>query len=171
MPNAVPEETMSQPPAKEETLLEWAAPSRPFKRRSRDFYTTLIAIAALLGVILFLIEGFMPVLLIISLLFLFYVLSTIEPETITYKITSFGIRVEQSLTPWDMMGRFWFTKRFGSELLIIEVFRLPGRIELVIDPAVKPKITSVISKHLTHEEIPPSLMDKFSLRLSKLLPE
>lgn len=155
----------------EKTLIEWTAPARPFKRRTKDFYISLMAISAIIGLILFVVEGFMPILLLISLVFLFYVMSTIEPENITYQVTNLGVRIADKRTGWDMMGRFWLTKRFGSELLIIEVFRIPGRIELVIDPAKKADIEKTMGQHLVHEEIPPSLLDKAANWLTRRLPD
>src|SRR5690348_11084601 len=77
----------------EKDLVVWTAPARPFKRRTRDFYVTIFAMAAVTGLVLFLIDGFLPVILIISLVFLVYVLSTVEPENIQYKITNLGIKM------------------------------------------------------------------------------
>src|SRR3989344_1109885 len=85
----------------EKEIYTWRAASRPFKRRDREFWITIGAIAAIFGLILFLIEGVMPVLLIIALVFLFYILSTVEPETITYAITNMGVKIADRTTPWE----------------------------------------------------------------------
>src|SRR3972149_4615619 len=138
----------------EKEVYKWSAPARPFKRRNREFYVSLISIAALFSLILFLIEGFLPVVLVVSLVFLFYVLSTIEPDNIDYKITNYGIRIHERLAPWQEMTRFWFVSRFGSELLIIETIRIPGRIEIIISPEDKPKIMALLNKKILHEEVP-----------------
>ena len=58
----------------EKDLFAWRAPARPFKRRNKEFWTRIMVIAAIFGLILFLIEGAMPVILIISIIFLYYVL-------------------------------------------------------------------------------------------------
>jgi len=154
----------------ERDLAVWTAPARPFKRRDREFYVTIIAIAGLVGLVLFLVEGFMPVILIISLVFLFYILNTVEPERIEYKITTKGIKVAGKLKDWREMGRFWFTKRFESELLVIETYSLPGRMELVIDTGKKEEIKKAVSTYLLEEEIPPSFLDKSANWFSKKLP-
>ncbi len=167
----MPEETAEQKPIEEKILLKWISPSRPFKRRSKDFYTTILIIAALMGIIIFFIEGFMPILLLISLVFLFYVMSTIEPENIEYQITNLGIKIGGKKIPWNQMRRFWYTTRFGSDLLVIETLSLPGRIELMVKLDIKEEITKTISKYLPHEEVPASFLDKLSSRLSKVLPE
>ncbi|MGD8744310.1 MAG: hypothetical protein PVJ52_01810, partial [Candidatus Woesebacteria bacterium] len=116
----------------EETLIEWTAPARPFKRRNREFWVTVIAIVAVSGLVLFLIEGVMPVILIISLVFLFYILTTVEPDKIKYAITSRGVKIADKRTNWNLINRFWFGRRFESRLLVFETLSLPGRLELVV---------------------------------------
>jgi hypothetical protein len=154
----------------EKDLVSWTAPARPFKRRDREFYITIIAIAFIVGLVLFLVEGFMPVILIVSLVFLFYVLSTVEPENIEYKITNKGVKVVGKRTDWGVMNRFWFSRRFDSELVIIETLGLPGRMELVINPSDKEGIRSALSAYLAEEEAPPSYLDKAANWFSKKLP-
>lgn len=164
-------EKVAKKPEKEVDLLVWTAPARPFKRRDKQFYITTISIASLVCLILFLAEGAMPVILIISLIFLYYVLSTVEPESIEYKITNKGIKLANKLTPWEQMGRFWFAKRHSSELLILEIFVLPGRMELVIDISKKDQIKKILGKYLTEEEISPSKLDRAVDWFSKKLPQ
>ncbi len=154
----------------ERVLISWMAPARPFKRRSRDFYITIVAIAIVFGLVLFFVEGWLPVILVISLVFLVYVMSSVEPESIEYKISNQGIKVAGKRTDWRAMTRFWFSKRLGVDLLVIETWKLPGRLEVVINPELKKEITKEISRFLPHEEVPPSFLDKASNWLSKKLP-
>lgn len=156
---------------KEKDLIVWNAPARPFKRRDRHFYITAVSIASLVCLILFLAEGAMPVILIISLIFLYYVLSTVEPESIEYRITNKGVKLAGKTTTWDLLGRFWFAKRYSSDLLVFEMFTLPGRLELVIDSGKKEEIKKVLSKYLTEEKISPSRLDRFINWFSKKLPQ
>lgn len=144
----------------EKELFGWSAKSRPFKRKSREFYVTAVSIAVLLGLILFLIDGIMPVFLIVGFSFLFYVISTVEPETIDYKITSYGIRIGSSLTTWDNFGRFWFSERLGTEVLVLETGGLIGRLELVYDRKDKEKLEKILKKYLLNEEVAPTILDK-----------
>lgn len=136
----------------ERDLITWTAPSRPFKRRDRQFYVTTFAIAGIVGLILFLAEGIMPVILIVSLVFLYYVLSTVPPEDIEYKVTNKGIKIAGKLTSWQLMVRFWFAKRLDSEVLEIETAHIPGRIGIVINPELKEDIKKEISAYIPYEE-------------------
>ena len=156
----MPEEDF--PIEKENILVEWSARTRPFKRYSREVYVQVISVAVLFGLILFLIEGIMPVLLIAAVVFLFYVFSTVEPDNVSYQMTSYGVRVGGDLKGWDEMGRYWFTTRTGHEILVMETFSAPWRMELVIDSKSRKKIEENVSKYLHKHENPITYIDKAS---------
>lgn len=154
----------------EKLIYSWAAPARPFKRRDRDFWVTVTVITIIFGLILLFAEGFMPVILIISVIFLYYILSTVEPESIEYKITTLGVRMSDKLNSWKELGRFWFTKRFNDEILILEALTFGGRLEIVVNKQDKEKVKDALSEYLTHEEVPPSYLDKTTNWFSKKMP-
>lgn len=153
----------------EKELLSWMAPSRPFKKKDRQFWVTTTIVLSVIALILFLVEGIMPVILIVSLVFLFYVLTTVEPETVHYKITNKGVRIAGVLTRWNDLLAFWFTTRMDSTLLVLETVSVPGRLELIITPTLTEKIKQQLSKYIPEEERPPSYFDRavnwISLRL------
>ena len=154
----------------EATLVSWEAPSRPFKPRSRDFYVKIISIAVLFGVVLFLIDGIMPVLLIVALLFLFHVLNTVQPENIQYKVTNKGIYIADKGMSWEKFGRFWFMNRAGSEMLVIEAANIAGRLEIIVPEDKRAEVEKTLTEYLVHEEIPPSFFDKAADWASNRLP-
>lgn len=154
----------------ERDLVVWTGPARPFKKRDRQFYVTVFAMAGIVALVLFFAEGVMPVLLIISLVFLYYVLSTVPPEDVEYKITSKGIKVSGKLTEWQYLTRFWFSKRFDAELLVFESVVIPGRIEFVVKPDLKDKLRTEISAYIPFEEVPASGIDKVTEWFAKVLP-
>lgn len=151
----------------ERNLFSWQAPGRPFKRRSREFWVKTVAVVGLLSFILFIIEGIMPVILAISILFLFYVLSTVEPEKVDYKITNMGVKIADKRTDWEIVTRFWFIQRFDTNLLVFETQVLPGRLELVINAKDKETLRKVLKKQLSEEEAPPTSFDKTADWFSK----
>lgn len=154
----------------ERELVVWTAPSRPFKRRDRQFFVTTFAMAGVVSLVLFLAEGIMPVLLIISLVFLYYILSTVEPESIEYKLTSKGIKIAGKLTSWSVMNSFWFGKKFDSELLNIDTVVIPGRIEIVINPEIKEQLKKELLVYIDEEDHKESGMDKFVSFVSSKIP-
>jgi len=149
-----------QKPEPEKKLFSWRAPARPFKRRDRQFWVRLLTISGVFGLILFLIEGVMPVVLIIALLFLFYILSTVEPEEIEYYITNRGVKISDQTVDYAAINRYWFAKRFGSDVLVLETANMFGRLELMISKGDEDKIRKVLSEFLNEEEAVPTRLDK-----------
>lgn len=155
----------------ERDLVIWTAPARPFKRYGRKFYVTVFSIVGIISIILFVAEGIMPIILLISLIFLFYVLSTVPPENIEYKITNKGIKVAGKETSWQYIARFCFSSKTGSEILTFDTTTFPGKMELVINSDVKDRLKKEISAYVPYEEIPPSALDKVTDWIVKKLPE
>lgn len=163
-------EVVSDKRKPEKDLFSWQAPARPFKRRTREFWVSVIAAGSVLSFIFFITEGIMPVILIISVVFLLYVLSTVEPEEIEYKITTWGVKVADKRADWENIGTFWFSKRLESNLLIFSTYSLPGRLELVIKENDKSALKKAITNHAEENEAPPTNLDKAANWLAKKLP-
>jgi len=89
-------------------LFSWKAPLRPFKRRDREFWTTVIAIIFLVGMILFFVKEWLLIAAMVALAFVYYVLSTVPPEEIEYRITNRGITFADKSYDWDYLWRFGF---------------------------------------------------------------
>lgn len=155
----------------ERELVVWQAIARPFKKRERKFYVTVISLVGIVSLILFLAEGAMPVILLVSLLFLFYIMNTVVPETIEYKITTKGISISGKKVDWGLLGRFWFAPKADQEVLIMESANFPGRMELVIAIEKKEEIKKALSSYLVEEEIPPSFLEKAAGWISNKLPQ
>lgn len=155
----------------ERDLVTWTAQARPFKRYGRKFYVTVFSIVGIISIILFIAEGALPVVLLISLIFLFYVLSTVQPENIEYKITNKGVKIAGKETPWQNIVRFCFMTKSGSEVLVFDITSLPGRMELVVTPGIKESLKREISAYVPYEEMQPSALDKVVSWIVKKLPE
>ena len=98
-------------PRSEDMVLEWKAPSRPFKKRNRQYHTTVITIALLLSLILFFAGQILTIAVVFAVAFLVYVMSTIPPHAVKNKLTTYGIRIEDNLYYWEELGRFWFDEK------------------------------------------------------------
>lgn len=165
------EETLVEPRVvqheEEKELFSWKAPARPFKKRDKEFFTTVAAIGLLMGLILFFTGGFLPVAVIIALVFLVYVLSTVPPEEVEHKITTRGVYFAGKQNPFIELRRFWFTHRFGSDLLVLETMRLPGRLEFVVEKKDEGIIKKHLSEYILFEEAAPNVLDKAANWLGK----
>lgn len=157
-------------PQPEEILLEWQAASRPFKQRNRQYFSTIGLIAALIALILVFAGQMLPVAVIAAVLFVYYVINSTPPGIVTHKLTTYGIRVEDTLYYWEEMGRFWFTEKFGENLLNIEISRFPNRLTLLLGDIGKDDMTLVLSEVLLNQQPPPTAYEKAAAWLQEKLP-
>ncbi|MFH2085484.1 MAG: hypothetical protein ABII21_01705 [bacterium] len=155
----------------EKVLLEWTAPSRPYKLRSREFYTTILSIAFLLGVILLLLKEFLLIGVIMAFAFLSYVLATYKPEDAKHKITTSGVRTDNKLYEWSKLTNFWLKKQWDQEVIICKtVTAIPGVILLVLDPAKREEIIKSIGDKIPLVKPADSFVDKASRWLGNKIP-
>jgi hypothetical protein len=155
----------------EKTLFEWEAPERSFKKRDKDFWITAVAILILFSVVLVFIKEFFLIVALVSVLFLYYVLSTVPPSNIKNKITNRGVHFGDAKYGWDLLLRFWFKKSLNSELLEFETnLRIPRQISLVIKETDKEKLKEIVLKKLPLVESSPNFVDKLTKWFSDRLP-
>lgn len=102
-------------------LMEWEAPARPYRKLDKEVFSTVLAGAFLLGVILFFIDGAMPVVALASLVFLYYVLGTVPPGKVKHVITNWGIESEDKVWPWELMMRFWLQGEGKNTMMVVEL--------------------------------------------------
>lgn len=155
----------------EKILLEWSAPSRPYKVRTREFYTTILSIAFLLGVILLLLKEFLLIGVIMAFAFLSYVLSTYKPDDAKHQITTLGIRTDGKLYAWDQLTNFWLKKQWDQEVIICKtVTSLPGVILLVLDHSKREDIINAIGEKIPLVKPTDSFVDRASKWLGNKIP-
>ena len=71
-------------------MLSWEATVRPFKKRDREYYSTIAAIVFLLAVILLFLKEWLLIAVMVALMFVAYVLATVVPEKTTHEINTRG---------------------------------------------------------------------------------
>jgi hypothetical protein len=157
-------------PREKKTIVSWRAPSRPFKKRDRHYYTTVAAIVFLISLILFFAGQFLPIAVVISVGFLAYVLSSVPPHNVKIEITTYGIEIEDLLYYWEEMGRFWLEEKYDQELLTIEVMRFPGRIILMFEEGKKEELREILSEVLLEEKPAETFYDKAAKWLQDKIP-
>lgn len=159
-----------QKPQPEEVLIEWQAASRPFKPRKRQHFTTVGLICVLIAMILFFAGQIPPVAVVIAVFFLYYVLNSTPPGQISHKLTTYGIRIEDTLYFWEELGRFWFTEKFGEPLLHIEVGRFPFRLTLLLGDIPKDDMQIFLSEILLFQKPPLTTYERVAKWLEEKLP-
>ncbi|MDO8551420.1 MAG: hypothetical protein Q7S03_01945 [bacterium] len=152
-------------------LFSWKSAERPFKKRDREFWTTVLSIVFLVGVILFFIKEWLLIGVIIALVFVYYVLSTVPPGEVEHQITNRGIRFAGKDYLWEEIGRFWFSERLGQKVLIFELRKgLVSRLELLLGGADQKRIKEILLKYLPEETPNPTFLDQASAWLTRKVP-
>ncbi|MDQ3098295.1 MAG: hypothetical protein M3Q44_00945 [bacterium] len=153
--NTVAPQTIITPDEDKLLLLNWKAPSRPFKKRDKDFFTTVTIMAILSIVILFFMREFLVIAVVIALVFLVYVLYTVPPEDIDNSIFTTGISNGTHFYAWPELICYWFETRWGNDILVAQTrASLPGSVYLLLrDAATRAKIEEVIGTRLIRKDV------------------
>lgn len=154
------------------TLVSWEAPSRPFRKKDRSYYTTIAILVVLLVLIAFLAKEFLLVGVILALAFVAYVLAFVPPHNVIYKISTQGITIGEDFYFWHFLDSFWFKEKDGSKVLHIQTrVRFPAQLMLVLGDQDQEKMTKTVARFLPFVEVPyKSWMEKWSEGLQKHFP-
>jgi hypothetical protein len=155
-----------------ETLLEWKAPGRPFRKRSRQYYLTSLLILILVEIILFLFSQYMLMLVAISLLFVAFSLATIAPSDFKYRISTEGITIEDHFFLWQELYDFYFKKREGVDVVHVRTHSfIPGELTLTLGEIDREHVKSTLLPYLPYREVIKStFMEKSGDWLTKNFP-
>jgi len=154
----------------EKTLFAWKALERPHKQWGKELFSTVVVLAILVSIILFFIEGIMPVLVVWAAVFMMWVSYKIKPGLTKHKITSWGVRTGDNLYRWEAMRVFWFEEKWGIVLLRIILNRRLGQLILVCNKEEKGKIKDILKNHMPLERPRPSAVDKMVKWFGEKLP-
>ncbi|MBP9817533.1 hypothetical protein KBC75_02110 [Candidatus Shapirobacteria bacterium] len=155
----------------EKVLLEWEAPERSYKKRDKDFWVTAVSILVLVAVILFFIKEFFLIIALGSILFLYYVMSTVPPEKVLIKITNRAVYFGEASYPWTILEKFWFGTSLNSTMINFgTLLKFPRAIAIVINPKDKDKIKEIVVKRIPMIESSPTLIDKITKYVGNKLP-
>jgi hypothetical protein len=146
----------------EQVFFSWQAYLRPFEKKSKEFYLNSGAVLAVISLIIFIAEGWVPVVLLIALSFLYFILHNVEPEKVEYKITNFGVRIKDNIIPWENIISFWIEEEKDYNKLILGTNFIPGKMEIVTEKKDKEKIESVLKNYVVKQPIPPSSLEKLA---------
>lgn len=135
----------------EKVLFEWKALDRPNKIWSKDFYSTVIVLAFLVSVIMFFIEGILPVIVVWAIVFMMWSMNRLPSQETDYAITNWGIRTKDGTFRWEEMNIFWFEEKWGSYLLRISMNRLPWQLILVVDKKDEREIKGIVTQFVAYE--------------------
>ncbi len=150
--------------------MEWESYERPHKVWTKEFYSSVIVIAFLVSVILFFIEGVMPVFVVWALVFMMWAMNRTEPLKTKNTMTTWGLRSVNKFYDYQKMSNFWLETKWGTRLLRINLFESPWHVVFVISKEIEEKLKSDMSKVVPFMEPEPTAMDKFTKWLGEKVP-
>jgi hypothetical protein len=154
------------------TLLSWTAPGRPFQKRGKQYFASVLLIMLLVEVILFLFGEYLLMTVVLSLVFLSFSLALVPPHNYHYRISSEGITIEDHFFLWQELYDFYFRRQQNQDVLVIrtKVF-LPGELSIVLGAIHKEQVKSILLQYLPFREVVhQSFMEKSGSWLSKTFP-
>lgn len=156
-------------PIQKELMFEWEAFDRPFKALNKETFSTVLAGVFLLGVILFFIDGPIPVIMLASFVFLWYVLGTVKPGKTVHRVWTWGIETSGKMYVWELMRRFWIEGKGDNRMVVIELLQLwPRHLRLVIDSdKTEAELREILLELLVEDEPKPNWVDKGAKWLEK----
>ncbi len=154
------------------TIIAWRAPSRPYRKKARSYYTTVALLIILVSMIAFFWGERLLIGALLALGFLVYVLNFTPPGEIDYKISSQGIIIGDHFYHWEELDSFWFSEKEGLKILnILTKFRFPGLLMLVMGNTPQDQLQRIVAHYLPfHEIAPKSTLEKWSESLQKNFP-
>jgi hypothetical protein len=156
----------------ENSPLEWSAPGRPFKKRSKQFYLTALLIMLLVEVILFLFSQYLLMIVVVSLVFVAFVLATVPPKNFNYRISNEGVMIEDGFFIWRELYDFYFKDRDGVKTLHLGTHAfLPGELIVTLGNMDEEKIKNALLPYLPYREyVKPTFVEKSADWLTKNFP-
>lgn len=158
------------------TLLSWEAPSRPYRKKDRSYYTTIAILVILIALIALMAKEILLIAVVFSLAFVAYVLGFIPPGDVKYKVSTQGITIGDHFYFWHTLDSFWFREKEGQKVLFVQTkIRFPGQLMLVLGPPAggqdEEEVKKEVAKFLPYHEIPQmSLIDHWAESLQKHFP-
>lgn len=165
------EASFGNPLEKEKVLLQWKSLSRPYKKRGKEFYSTIAAFVFLLTIILAFFKEFLAILAIWAMGFFAYAISATRPEMVEHEITSRGVKTGKNKHRWGELLRFWFEEKWENKILMIETARaFPGRLMLLLGDTKSEEIEKILVRKIAYDKPEKTWVDKASKWLQEKIP-
>ena len=137
------------------TLVSWKSPLRVFVKRDKKHFTNLIMVVFLISGVLIFFKEFLLVGVILTLVFVTYVTSTVEPPEFEHKITTKGITSGGHTYPWEELKEFWLVQKDGQTIINVDTkVRFPGRLFIVLNEEIVEEVRTSLSRYISFREEP-----------------
>jgi hypothetical protein len=119
------------------TVYSWKSEAMIFAQKSRDFYSTVLVFAVLIGIVLFFIEGLMPVLMVAAVVFFIFVSMRRQPDIIENAIREDGLSSGEKSYAWSEVSSYWIEKREGRDVVRVMMRNWPWHLAMVLPQNAK----------------------------------
>ena len=155
-------------PLQKQILLTWTAAGRPIYKIDKDVLSTIIAGTFLISVILFFIDGAMPVIMLASIIFLLYVLGNTPPHDVKHTISNWGIESEGNLYVWESFTRYWIDGKGENRMMVVETaLNWPRHLRFMLGNVKEDDLVEIMQTFLIEDKPAPNWADKASTWLEK----
>jgi len=154
----------------EKTIFEWESFDRPHKKWGKEFYSTVIVLAFLVSIILYFIEGAMPVFVVWGLVFMLWTMGRTEPKKESYAITTWGLKLPDRTYNLSEMSQFWIESKWGSRVLRINLVKAPWHLVVVVNKEEEQDIKNLLLQGVIYQAPPITWMDKAIRWMGEKLP-
>ncbi len=155
-----------------QTLLEWSAQGRPFRKKNKTYFATSLIIMFFLEVLLFLFSQYMLMAVVASFVFVAFALAIVPPHDLHYRISTEGVFVEDHFYLWHELYFFYIKKREGQDVVYIRTHAfIPGELTLTLGTIPTEKIKGILLSYLPFREyVKPTFVEKSGDWLAKTFP-
>ena len=155
-----PPEALEKEPKK--VLFAWEATPKGAKTISKKTARALIIIGVIVALVFAVMQEFLLIIALASLVFIKYILTAAPQETIKYEISNHGVTVAGQFYGWYALKYFFFTRKDGVTTLCADTKEaLPGRLYLTLNGNNSDEMRPVLEQYLAYLEAEPkTFIDK-----------
>ncbi len=157
------------------TLMSWVAvPNIGANNLDPRYKRAVYAAGFITILILVMMQEFWLIFVIASLVFIVQVMGKMKNKEEKYEITTHGLHIETDFYYWDELIDFFFTKKFGNDLLAVDMKKgLTTRLFLGYQAEDRNKLIEILNKHIRYLEKEPDnfvdatyskVLDKFDFK-------
>lgn len=146
-----------------EVYLAWEAPGRTIHQGYNEkLMRTFAIIGVFIALFLVILQEYMLILVVASMIFVGQVLAKTPPENVKFEISSYGIMTDDQLYYWHDLRRFFFFEKEGITILAVDTLTgFPSRLFLNVTKDQAAKAKQVLDQRLQYlEQEPETLLDR-----------
>lgn len=154
------------------TLVSWSAPGRPFRKKGKQFFLSVLLLLLIFEVFLFLFSQYELMVVLLALSFLSVALSIVPPHDFHYKVTTEGVKVEDYFYIWGELYDFYFKRIDNLDILVVRTQAfLPGELKISLGNISRDHMRKILVPYLPYREfVKPTFMEKSADWLSHNFP-